>query len=104
MDGFVTAYSETTGLKQRVPAHFIGHPVLGRGLRKTPRQIAGQAYPDGDPTTDWKVAQLEAYAAEHDINLTGATTKAESVALITEALAATQNPTGTPPAATETPA
>ena len=40
MDGFVDVYVKATGAKQRVPAHFIGHPVLGRPFSKTPRQQA----------------------------------------------------------------
>lgn len=35
---FVDAYSKTTGKKQRVPAYFLDHPVLGKNLRKTPLQ------------------------------------------------------------------
>lgn len=37
MTEFVDAYSTATGRKQRVPAHYLDHPVLGKGLAKTPR-------------------------------------------------------------------
>lgn len=30
------------------------------------------AYPDGDPHTTWTVAELRAYATDHDIDLAGA--------------------------------
>ena len=38
MSEFVTVYSKTTGEKQRVPEHWLGHKVLGADLRKTPVQ------------------------------------------------------------------
>lgn len=38
----IEAYNRTTGdkLRQLVPEHWIGHPVLGANLAKTPRQKA----------------------------------------------------------------
>lgn len=33
--------------------------------------------PDAEPSINWTKKQLEAYAAEHDVDLDGATTKAE---------------------------
>jgi hypothetical protein len=47
-DGFVNAYSTTTGDKHRIPAHWVDHPVLGKGFRKTPKQNARDAA-DGPP-------------------------------------------------------
>lgn len=40
----IAAYDTRTGekLQQLVPAHWIGHPVLGEGLAKTPRQKAAE--------------------------------------------------------------
>lgn len=38
MGKFVPVYSKTTGLKHRVPEHWLDHPVLGKGFRKTPLQ------------------------------------------------------------------
>jgi hypothetical protein len=38
----VTAYSTATGEKHEVPEHWLGHPVLGKGLRKTPTQKASE--------------------------------------------------------------
>lgn len=32
---------------------------------------AEQAYPEGNPTSQWKVGELEAYAADHDIEVSG---------------------------------
>lgn len=49
---FVTAYSKTTGAKQRVPEHWLGHKVLGADLRKTPVQKdADQAKATATATT-----------------------------------------------------
>lgn len=37
---FVEVYSSTTGAKQSVPSHYLDHPVLSKGIRKTPLQKA----------------------------------------------------------------
>lgn len=37
MDPFVDVYAKDTGLKHRVPAHYLDNPVLMRGFRKTPK-------------------------------------------------------------------
>lgn len=113
-DGFTSVYSKTTGKKQRVPKHFVGHPVLGRNITVTPQVRDSAPYPDGDPTTEWKADQLQAYADAQSIDLTGAKgSKADMVAAINTALAAanevtptfdtTPNADGNPPS-DETPA
>lgn len=33
---FITVYSKTTGQPQRIPEHWLDHPVLARNFRKTP--------------------------------------------------------------------
>ncbi|WP_263120851.1 hypothetical protein [Cellulomonas sp. RIT-PI-Y] len=50
-------------------------------------------YPQGEVTEKWSGKELDAYAAERGIDLTGATKKADKVARIGEAAAATV-PTG----------
>ena len=40
------------------------------------------SYPEGEPSTDWKVDELKAYAADNDIDLDGASRKADMVAVI----------------------
>ncbi|WP_048343929.1 Ish1 domain-containing protein, partial [Cellulomonas sp. A375-1] len=45
------------------------------------------AFPDGEPTDAWKVAQLKAYAAAHGIDLGSASNKDEIVKGITDAKA-----------------
>lgn len=42
MDGFVSAYSKSTGQKQRIPRHWIGHPVLGLDFELTPSSKADE--------------------------------------------------------------
>lgn len=43
------------------------------------------AFPDGDPAESWKADQLRAYAAKHNVEVKGATTKAEILAAIVAA-------------------
>lgn len=43
------------------------------------------AVPEGAPSEAWKLADLHAYAQEHDVDLNGATKKADIVAAITAA-------------------
>ena len=47
----IEVYSSTTGEKQIVPEHWMGHPVLSKGLRKTPlqKQAEAQKSADGGP-------------------------------------------------------
>lgn len=43
--------------------------------------------PEGDPSEDWTVKELDAYAEREGIDLAGATKKADKVAAITAARA-----------------
>lgn len=45
MSKFVTAVVIATGVKQRIPAHWLGHPVLGKPFR-----VAPSARHSEDPT------------------------------------------------------
>lgn len=49
------------------------------------------SYPDGEPTDKWSAKQLDAYANDHAIDLTGATKKADKVARIIEVITAPQS-------------
>lgn len=40
--------------------------------------------PDAEPSSDWTKKQLEAYAAEHDVDIADAKTKADILSAITE--------------------
>lgn len=81
--GFTTVYSKTTGAEQLVPNHFLDHPVLGADFTTTPPTEAAVEQAS-TPTEAWTHAQLDHYASSHEppIDLTGATTKADKVALI----------------------
>ena len=88
MAQFVDAFSSATGRPHRVPAHFIGHEVLGADLTTSPPPNAHLE--DARPTEQWTIAQLSQYAAAHDIDLAGATRKHADIL-------ASRSPT-TPPA------
>lgn len=46
-------------------------------------QVPDSAYPDGEPTTDWTVKQIDAYARDNNIEFdNGVTTKPEKIAAI----------------------
>ena len=69
---FVTAYSKTTGRKQRVPARWLDHPILGANLRKTPMARAGSpisSVPDDSGT----VSQLREHTTHTNPPATGET-------------------------------
>lgn len=79
---FVSAFSTTTGEKQRVPAHWLEDPVLGGQFRKTPSQEAADQ--TLSPFDAYTVPQLQEYAAQHDIDVSGLTRKAELVAAVSK--------------------
>lgn len=84
---FVTAYSTATGRKQRVPRHFIGHPVLGKGIRLAPS--AEQYEPDvtgEEPSEDWPLEKLRDYASSRGVDLAGARSKSAVLTAITTSL------------------
>ncbi len=110
MDGFVSAYSKTTGQIQRIPADWIGHPMLGRDFELTPEEQALQAAnvptpsepEEGQveqPSESWTRERLDAYAREvHDLDTSELRTKADVVAAIEAAVdAEPQDPGGNPP-------
>lgn len=83
----VAAYNTQTGdkLQQLVPEHWIGHPVIGEHLAKTPRQKAEDATqePTGEPDDTWTIPQLRARAERTGVDLAGATLKADILAAVT---------------------
>lgn len=42
MDGFVSAYAIATGKKQRIPRHWLDHPVFGPRFSLTPSARAAE--------------------------------------------------------------
>ena len=81
MAEFVDAYSKSTGRKHRVPAHFFDIQSLSRNLSKTPTQKARENASE-TPSDVWTVAELKQYAVDHDIDLAGATVKADILTAI----------------------
>ena len=67
MSEFVNAYAKSTGKKQRIPKHWLGHPVLGRDFQLTPSARAAEEADqtvviDGDdpgPVTTWFHTDLD---------------------------------------------
>lgn len=55
-----------------------GYEIEGEGTSEED----GPAFPEGEPTEDWKGDQLKAYAAAHEIDLGSAAKKADMVAAI----------------------
>ncbi|MBE7701267.1 hypothetical protein H9623_13280 [Oerskovia sp. Sa1BUA8] len=47
----IDAYRKDTGAKTQIPAHWIGHPVLGKPFSKTPRQKAEDQAAQAAPST-----------------------------------------------------
>jgi hypothetical protein len=86
MAKFVDAFSKATGRPHRVPAHFIGHEVLGADLTTTPP--ANAQLEAAAPNEEWTIAQLTEYAEIHSLDLGGAKKHGEI-------LAAIRNPTRT---------
>lgn len=110
MDDFVSVYSKTTGIKQRVPKSWLEHPALGRDFQREPLEEveAAEVVEDQpvEPTESWKREDLD----QHALTLNGLDTsemrnKADVLAAIAAAAAeqANQDPGGTPPS-DETPA
>lgn len=91
MDGFVSAYSTITGKKQRVPAHFIGHPVLGRNLELAPAAVAAAqnavVEEVGPPSESWKREELDAHALTLGLDTSDLPNKGEVLAAIETAVA-----------------
>jgi hypothetical protein len=106
-EGFVEVYSTATGTKQMVPEHYLDNPVLMAGFTQTPSSRAAAEVPTPEagntfgqaadlvPSGDWKVAELQQFATENDVDLGGATLKADILAAITEHLAAGEATTQT---------
>lgn len=76
---FVDVYAVTTGTKQRIPAAWLDHPVLGRQFRKTPSSTAPKT---SSPFAAKTVDELKEYAAQHHVDVAGLNTKADLVAAV----------------------
>lgn len=77
MTRFVDVYNPETGIKQSVPEHFLGDPVLGRNLRKTPQQQALDGELGQAPTADSTIDDIRQFAGDAEIDLTGLSLKGD---------------------------
>jgi hypothetical protein len=82
MDDFIEVYAVATGRKQRVPRHFLDDPMLGAGIRKTPsqRELDGELGPR--PTEETLVKDIDAWAEDADVDLSGLSTKTEKLTAV----------------------
>lgn len=64
-----------------VPA---GVTKAGKGGKASKSEESDNAVevPEGDPSDAWSVKQIDAYAADHGIDLSGASNKADKLAVI----------------------
>lgn len=73
-DSFVTAVN-ARGEKQRIPAHYLDHPVLGRGFRLPPSTLA-------TPSMSWNREQLDERAIALGLDPAAYATKADVLSAI----------------------
>lgn len=72
----------------------IGQRLIRREVATSNSDDAGDddaSYPDGEPTEKWSAKQLDAYATDHDIDLSGLTKKADKVERILDAITGPQD-------------
>ena len=75
---FVDGVAETDD--PHMIAYFKRHGYKVEATKKS--APAGPAFPEGDPVESWTGDQLKAYAAAHEVDLNGATKKADVFAAI----------------------
>lgn len=79
-EGFAEAYDVRTGVKTRVPRHFIDDPVIGRFLEKTPAQMVHDGDIDEAPATPTAAADpddLRRFARREGVDVGEASTRDE---------------------------
>lgn len=52
MAQFIDVYAKDTGVKHRVPAHYMDNPVLSRPFRKTPKPGTTEATDGPSPAAE----------------------------------------------------
>jgi len=62
--------------------------IQGAEPEQKPGPVEGPAVPEGDPSEEWTVKELEAYASEHGVDLSDAKNKADKLAAVTAAASA----------------
>jgi len=92
IDGLIEAYDTRTGFVARVPSHFIGDPMVGRFLVKTPAQLVL----DGDleaPGKDASATVLRDFAEAAGIDVKGLKSKGDLSEVVRVALGGEDLPT-----------
>ena len=74
MTEFVTAVN-SRGEKQRIPAHWLDHPVLAKGFRLPPSALA-------EPSMSWTREELDAHASALGVDPAPYATKADLLSAI----------------------
>lgn len=90
MDGFVTAYSRTTGEQHRIPKHWLDNPVLGKDFTTTPpAEVSTET-----PKKSWSRERLAEHATAAGATFADDATKDDLLAAI--AAVTPQTPDGAP--------
>lgn len=71
MAEFINVYAKDTGVKHRVPAHWMSHPTLSKPFRKTPKQSAAETRAMGSATPATDVVTPDASASTTDTPAAG---------------------------------
>lgn len=91
---FVDVIDSRTSITQRVPRAWLGDPVLGRFITKTPAQRALDGELGQAPTDDSTVPEIRAFARDADIDVAGLTKKDELLAAVYAAVGTDPLPVG----------
>lgn len=102
MPKFVEVYSKATGRKQWVPEHFLRTPALGAGFELVP-SVRDKQIPEGLPDDSWTRKQIDAYAAQLDLDTTALPKKQDALDAIAAHQAAAHEQAPGADAPTETP-
>lgn len=95
-EGFVDVYDVNTGIKQRIPAHFLADPILGRHFKKAPSQRALDGELGQAPTADSTVLEIRKFAEDAEIDVTGLSRKDDLLDAIRSVVGAAPLPKPTP--------
>lgn len=65
---FIKARSVDTGKVQQIPERWLDHEEFGPKFEKVGKSVP---VPPGQPSTDWKLNELQAYADSKRVSLVG---------------------------------
>ena len=83
---FVDVYDVDTRIVQRVPRHWLDDALLGRNIRKTPRQRELDGELPERPAGDAKAADINAYVDAAGLDLAGVRSNGEKLRAIEDAM------------------